>query len=606
MKKVVAAVVIIFDLAICLALRQPVKRETIGVPFCLQYYKQASAEFTGETKALQQAVAAITSDSLTVVAARTQLAACRKSYKKIEFFVEYFLESRIKIFNKAPVYEVEEPYMEFQQPIGMQAMEAILFDDSVLSKKADLISQAEVIHTTAGGLMQYLYGKEITDTDILDALRLELVRIYTLGITGYDAPELKTGISEAYEAMQAVQQNLQPYLAYQESPIADSIRHYLQYCLSQLSSNTDFNSFNRADFFTKVALPLQQQLGGLIQNLHLRKKGEAILADDAPHLFSRGSIRIINTADTSTKELVALGKKLFGEPLLSGNGLRSCATCHNPTNYFTDGQVTSVAFNGKDRVQRNAPSLLYTAYQHNQFLDGRAANLPAQMLAVLTSPLEMNAEPTAVIKKINSDPTYRQLFKNAFRASENDSIVTVKKIAAAISSYEQSFQVRSSAFDRYMNGNRKALTNNQLQGFNLFMGKGMCATCHFAPLFNGLLPPAYATTEVESLGLTRNTDFKKPVADTDSGRYKFFPVSFYIGSFKTPTVRNVARTAPYMHNGAFATLLQVLNFYNKGGGNGMGLHNSNQTLSSKPLYLTQKEINNIIHFLEALTDEPAD
>lgn len=604
MKKLIVIAIMVFGVTICLALRPP--QTAIGTTLCLQYYKQASVEFAEATHQLQQAVDAITNDSNAVAAAKAKLVACRNNYKKIEFFVEYFMENRIRIFNKAPVYEIEEPYMEYQHPIGMQAMEGMLFDDDVTSHKADLIAQAEVIHITATGLISYLYGKEITDADVLESIRLELVRIYTLGITGYDAPELKTGITEAYTAMQAVQKNLQPYISYQQNRVADSVTFYLQQCLSKLSADSNFNSFDRMTFLTEAALPLQKQVGQLIKNLQLEKEGEIFLNHDAPHIFSSGSIRKIGQIndDQTSKELVALGKKLFAEPKLSGNGLRSCVTCHNPQTYFTDGQITSFAVNGKSRVQRNAPSLLYAAYQHNQFLDGRAADLQAQMLAVLQSPLEMNARPATVVKRLTNDPTYQKLFAQAFPASPKDSIITIKKIAAAITVYEQSFPVRTSAFDRYMQGNKNTLNSSQLKGFNLFMGKAMCGTCHFAPLFNGLLPPDYAITEVESLGLTRNTNFKKPVADTDSGRYRFFPIRFYIGSFKTPTVRNVGRTGPYMHNGTFATLQQVMDFYNKGGGNGMGLNNPYQTLSAKPLQLSQKEINDIISFLGALTDKP--
>ncbi len=134
------------------------------------------------------------------------------------------------------------------------------------------------------------------------------------------------------------------------------------------------------------------------------------------------------------------------------------------------------------------------------------------------------------------------------------------------------------------------------------MGKAQCGTCHFAPVFNGLIPPLYKRTELEVLGVTRNVDFTKPQLDTDSGRFASFPIIFYMGAFKTPTVRNVAKTAPYMHNGAFPTLEKVLDFYNKGGGEGLGLNVPTQTLSPKPLKLDSNEVRNIIEFLNSLTD----
>ena len=134
------------------------------------------------------------------------------------------------------------------------------------------------------------------------------------------------------------------------------------------------------------------------------------------------------------------------------------------------------------------------------------------------------------------------------------------------------------------------------------MGKAQCGTCHFAPLFNGLIPPFYNLTEVEVLGTTKTDNLEKPEADTDLGRFNIFPISFYEKAFKTPTVRNVSATGPYMHNGAFKTLEAVVEFYNKGGATGLGLPMSNQTLSAASLNLSKEEINDIVQFLHSLED----
>jgi cytochrome c peroxidase len=154
-----------------------------------------------------------------------------------------------------------------------------------------------------------------------------------------------------------------------------------------------------------------------------------------------------------------------------------------------------------------------------------------------------------------------------------------------------------------MAGNKKALTDEQQKGGNLFMGKGQCATCHFAPLFSGLIPPLYNRTEFEVLGTPFDDDLIHPLPDGDSGRLAFFPIDLYKGAFKTPTVRNAAVTAPYMHNGAFRNMEQVIDFYDKGGGNGIGLSVPNQTLSTVPLLLTPEEKKALIAFMTALTDK---
>jgi len=162
---------------------------------------------------------------------------------------------------------------------------------------------------------------------------------------------------------------------------------------------------------------------------------------------------------------------------------------------------------------------------------------------------------------------------------------------------------RNSAFDRYIAGDQKALNINQLKGFNLFMGKAQCGSCHFAPLFNGLIPPFYKRTEYETLGTPANDDFDHPFKDDDRGRYDFFTISYYQAAFKTPTVRNVEMTAPYMHNGAFKDLEKVVEFYNQGGGAGLHLAIRQQTLSDKQLHLSKTEVLEIVAFMQSLTDK---
>ncbi|MEG0760395.1 MAG: cytochrome C peroxidase, partial [Chryseobacterium sp.] len=137
---------------------------------------------------------------------------------------------------------------------------------------------------------------------------------------------------------------------------------------------------------------------------------------------------------------------------------------------------------------------------------------------------------------------------------------------------------------------------------NLFMGKAQCATCHFLPLFNGTVPPNFKKTEQEVLGVAENAFNKK--IDSDAGRGKFHQtIAFLQNSFKTPTLRNVSKTAPYMHNGGYKTLQEVMQFYNQGGGKGFNLKVENQTLSDKKLNLTSIEIDEIIEFLNALNDK---
>ncbi|MFT3700757.1 MAG: cytochrome c peroxidase [Agriterribacter sp.] len=580
----------------------------IGEEYTLKYFKTNAAVFAASAKELKTSIIAISDkDSATIFRAREQLGICRQKYKSIEFFIEYFLGNRIAIFNLAPVYEIEEPFMEYQSPVGLQVIEGLLFDNDVQSAKKEMIDNINVVIETADGLNAFLYGKKISDNELLESIRLELIRISTLGITGYDAPLLKSGISEAKSAMLSVRDNIRPFLVAAPGLPADSISFYVQLSIKLLSNGSTFDAFDRMVFLTDAMLPLQKQVGIFARQLNMFPGKNSVLNYGADDIFKPGALNINafdSTAEDASKALIRLGKKLLAEPMLSGNGNRSCITCHMPEKYFTDGLKKSIAFDDHSLVRRNAPSLLYSAYQFGNFWDARAKTLEDQILDVVVSANEMNADFAIVTKRLEENKNYRRLFKQAFPLHAVDKRFSAQNIATAIAAYERSLPVMTSAFDKYIAGDKTALTPEQLSGFNLFMGKAQCGTCHFAPLFNSLLPPYYAITELESLGVTQTEDFNHPQADADSGRYHVFPIEFYTGVFKTPTVRNVAKTAPYMHNGSLPTLKAVVEFYNKGGGNGLGLHNPYQTLPDRPLNLTGEEEDALIKFMEALTDEP--
>jgi cytochrome c peroxidase len=168
----------------------------------------------------------------------------------------------------------------------------------------------------------------------------------------------------------------------------------------------------------------------------------------------------------------------------------------------------------------------------------------------------------------------------------------------AIGSYVRSLVFLNSRFDEYMRGDKKAMSPEEVNGFNLFMGKAKCATCHYMPLFNGSFPPRYTLIESEVIGVPQTIDGK--AIDSDMGRYDILKVDAFKHAFKITTVRNAALTAPYMHNGVFKTLEQVMDFYNKGGGAGLGYKVDNQTLAPDKLNLTSKESDEIIAFIKSL------
>ena len=298
-----------------------------------------------------------------------------------------------------------------------------------------------------------------------------------------------------------------------------------------------------------------------------------------------------------TKEKAFLGEKLFYDKGLSKNNDRSCASCHHPEKAFTDGLKTNVSLTGSN-LARNTPTLTYASLQNAQFWDMRQLDLEKQSVDVIQNKDEMHGSMENIHAKIQLDNEYVKLFKKAYPKTSKPEAWQIQN---AIASYVRSLNAFDSRFDEYMRGNKNILNNEEIEGMNLFMGKAKCATCHFTPLFNGTVPPSYSKTEHEVIGTPNEASGK--TLSPDKGRYLYNKMPQLVGAFKTPTVRNAAVTAPYMHNGVFKTLEEVVSFYNKGGGQGLGYEVENQTLPFDKLNLTVKEEKALVAFMKTLTDK---
>jgi cytochrome c peroxidase len=294
---------------------------------------------------------------------------------------------------------------------------------------------------------------------------------------------------------------------------------------------------------------------------------------------------------------IALGKRLFSDPMISGTGTRSCASCHQPGKAFTDGLKKNTVIGGHAPLKRNTPTLLNAALQPSLFYDLRVNTLEDQVHEVVQDKQEMDGSITAVAHRLWQNKDYRRLFEKAFPEKGRTGIDTFE-VMNAIASYVRSLSRLNSRFDAYMRGDKTALDTEEVRGFNLFMGKAKCGTCHYMPLFNGTLPPKYFASDAEVIGVPASP--ADTAIDPDPGWFNIIGIASFKHAFKIPTVRNAARTAPYMHNGVFATLEDVMDFYNDGGGAGHGLRVANQTLSSDSLHLTQTEIKEVIAFIKSL------
>jgi cytochrome c peroxidase len=219
--------------------------------------------------------------------------------------------------------------------------------------------------------------------------------------------------------------------------------------------------------------------------------------------------------------------------------------------------------------------------------------------------LEFNITFTEIAERLSKSPDYRKQFEDLY-GSVTKNPLKRRSISNPIAAYVSSLISFDSEFDKYVREETSEFPKAAKRGFNLFMGKAACGTCHFVPTFSGLVPPFYMETESEVLGITLGLDTLNPQMDTDLGRRlngkKKEAFDHFRNSMKTVTVRNAALTAPYMHNGLFKTLEEVIEFYDHGGGAGMGLDIANQTLSSDRLNLSKQEKSDLIDFMHTLTD----
>ncbi|HEY7180789.1 MAG TPA: parallel beta-helix domain-containing protein [Blastocatellia bacterium] len=300
-----------------------------------------------------------------------------------------------------------------------------------------------------------------------------------------------------------------------------------------------------------------------------------------------------------TQEKVELGRLLYFDPVLSGNNEQSCATCHHPDLGFSDGRRTSMGFGGKgvgpDRqggkqVRRAAPTIWNAAFNHKQFWDGRANDLEEQARFPITSSDEMNQNPDELVKELKAIPEYIRLFGKAF-GGDAGTAVTFDNVTSAIAAFERTIISNNSPFDRYAAGDQTALTAEQRRGLTLFRSlKTRCFECHGFPTF--------ANPDFKVIGVPQ-----MPGQKEDFGRSEIEGGEPYKNAFKVPTLRNVALTAPYMHNGRFQTLEEVIDFYAGGGGHGQGLNLPNLDDKIRGFKISPQEKKDLIAFLNALTDE---
>lgn len=276
-----------------------------------------------------------------------------------------------------------------------------------------------------------------------------------------------------------------------------------------------------------------------------------------------------------------LGEMLFNDTILSSDYSISCASCHISQFGFADTAAFSTGVDGK-KTTRNSPSVMNVLSRSLFFWDGRAKTLEEQALQPISNPDEMNLPIETAIERLNNNTAYRQYFAAIF--GENPS---KENLGKAIAAFEKTLETASTHFDRYMN-DVDSFTESEKRGHEIFNEKAKCFDCHFSPDFTG--------DEFKNIGLFNGKDLN------DSGRFLITRKKEDIGRFKVPGLRNVAVTAPYMHNGMFATLREVIDYYDNPNSFVVRPKNRDELLS-KPLHLTEQEKQDLEAFLRTLTDD---
>jgi cytochrome c peroxidase len=530
----------------------------------------------------------------------------RSNYKEIESIVEYYFQGLAKRINGPVLPDVKTDDNQVFPPHGFQVLEQTIWSLAINDTiNKSFIDEINILTTDLKFIRTQIKDQTILARHVREMVHHQLIRIATNGLTGLDAPVSFASMPEAAAALRGLRDLVGVYiegekLAYQNK---QQISQQFAASINFLEQNKDFDSFNRLLFIKRHLMPLSVSLRDLpakenADDKLIQKAFTGTLNDLMQGNGLNPDFYTPYAEAASNENKVKLGKFLFYDVRLSKSSTISCASCHKPEIFFTDGLKKASNFAHGGTLARNTPTLYYAALQASQFYDQRTSTLEEQIHDVMENSEEFNLADEALISKISSINEYKQLSKLAFKSDSLDNF----KIRNAIGSYVRSLQPFSSHFDDYMKGKDDALNAEEIAGFNLFMGKAKCGTCHFAPVFNGTIPPWFTKSESEIIGIPEKAVWENAKIDPDPGRYAINQLEELKYAFKTPTVRNTAKTAPYMHNGVYKTLDEVVNFYHKGGGLGIGIDLPFQSLPFDSLQLNNNEKKSIVAFMNALTD----
>ncbi|RYD55502.1 MAG: cytochrome C peroxidase [Sphingobacteriales bacterium] len=548
---------------------------------------------------------------------KEEIAQTRRKLKAVDFWYRY-LEPLVykKMNGPLPVEWETEVFEKFEKPYKRECAGltlATLYLDEETPSKDSLYSLIKAsLDATAVFAADSITRNLYTHHHFFLCNRLHILNLAAIYTTGFECPDGDAVIPELRAMMEDLQTIYSAYnKSYPETALPESYLQLYAEATAFVKQQPDDNAvFDHFTFIRDYVNPL------FLENQRLINKYKVVSRNLIDYALNKNETTIFDKAlyngqnpkgifsrvrdEKDLAEIDRLGKLLFYDPILSGNNLRSCASCHKPTEFFTDTlAATAFHFNRNDMLPRNTPSLVNAQYNHLIMADGKHYTLQHQTKDVMANPLEMGCDPKEMLAKVLSCDEYRKSFEKLVKYTPQEPEISVEHISSAITFYYSKFSKYYAPFDEAVNGHRQ-LDANAKAGFNLFMSKAQCATCHFVPQFNGVKPP-YIGSEFEVLGTPKDITYKE--LSTDKGRYEVNPAKETMNAFRTGTVRNSMQTKPYMHNGVFKTMEQVVDFYDAGGGAGHGLNVANQTLSSDSLRLTAQDKTNLIAFIQSLNEQ---
>ncbi len=530
----------------------------------------------------------------------------RQEFKKGEAYASYLNPEVGHRANGPALPYYKEDTGKIMRPFGLQKIEESIFDGG--TSKEQFHVEVRLTKGLLKNLENNIKDRPLDAQRFFIATQQQLLRIISHGISGFDTPVSHLGLMESGLSLRSLKEayanSVAIIIKVKDKALDILIGQQIDEAVAYLNSHTDFDSFDRYQFIREHLNPITRSWTEIRNTSTLWKDVDNKPFNfDAPTFFEKNSFNtnyFTPPIDREpSNEKIELGKKLFFEPKLANNGSMACVTCHLPEKAYADGQITNLDNMGNP-LERNTPTLINSIFQKSFFWDGRSPTLSDQITSVFNNEIEFNSNVHQFSDEILKDTVYQNRLEQVFPNTKLKNIHIVK----AISAYVGTLNGFDSKFDRNMRGEETTFSEEEKLGLNLFMGKALCATCHFMPLTNGTVPPFYTEAEKEVIGVPETSDNLE--LDSDLGFFWMYGEELHRGMFKTPTVRNADVTAPYMHNGVYATLEEVMDFYNKGGGSGLGFDLERQTLPFDELKLTIEEQNALVAFVKTLTDTNVD